>query len=319
MALLADHSQLPRAASTDDGGGLLPDAEPRFVHLLAELWALDNAAQGDRPNAVVGSRFRFSDAGKCARAVGYKAAGIARTNPMDLSGVWNTRLGTLIHDAWQEALQKAYPGAEVEVRVRIDGLDGSGHGDATVHLDDRVICVELKTVGGWAFKNAIGKAAKGRPAAGPSTPHIVQVALAGRAQDADEVVVAYLAKEALSVAAAGGMPEWARFCAEWTLTREQYEPIAESEVKRLTGILALLDDEGSLPARKVPFETPPGAVIVDPATSRWEQHDVDGLILDTGAVWNGQYCAYCGWWDLCKQTPAGRVPVEQVVAIASKR
>lgn len=311
-------SELPKAAPQSAGGGLAPDAEARFVHVLAQQWQARNDAEGDRPNAVVDTRFRFSDAAKCARAVAYKAAGIARTNPMDLCGVWNTSLGTVVHDHWQEALRAAYPDAEIEVKVSIEGLDGSGHGDATVRTDERTVCVELKTVGGWKFKNAIGKAAKSRPAEGPDTSHMVQVALAGKAQNADEVVVAYLAKETLSHAAGAGMTDWSRFCAEWTFTREQYEPIADAEIARVNGILALLDDDGLLAARKVPFEMPPSAEIVDPALSRWEQRGAEGELLDTGSVWNGQLCLYCGWFDLCVKTPSGRVPVEQVVEISRK-
>jgi hypothetical protein len=318
--LKADHSALPKAERSNGDGALLPDPEPRFVHLLAQLWQLDNEAQGDRPNAVKGSRFRFSDAGKCARAIAFKAAGFERTNPMDLSGVWNTRLGTMIHDAWQEAMVLCFPDAKVEVRVTIDDLDGSGHGDCTVEIvvDDagRVVVIELKSIGGYGFKSSIGKASKGRPAEGPNTPHIIQGALAAKAQDADELVIGYLSKESLSVAAARGMPEEARFSAEWTFTRDEYEPYADAETKRVAGILDLLD-KGELAARKVPHEMPPGAVIVDPASSRWEQYD-DGKIVDTGTLWNGQFCAYCGWFDLCKGTDPGRIPVEQVVAITTK-
>lgn len=331
MTLQRDLSSLPKATTSNIGDRLTPDENPRFVHLLAKQWQARNEADGDRPNAVEGSRFRFSDAAKCSRAIAYKAAGIPRSNPMDLSGVWNTSLGTLVHDHWQAALQEAYPDARIEVKVVLDDGEGSGHGDATIVLDDvgvlydgeagvvhddKIIAFELKTVGGWKFKNSIGKAARGRPAEGPDTSHIVQVALAGRMQDADEVIVGYLAKEALSYKAAGNMPDWARFCAEWTFTREQYEPIADAEIKRIGGILNLVD-KGLLASRKVPFETPPGAEIVDPANSRWEQVD-EGLILDTGTVWGGQLCMYCGWFDLCKQLPSGRIPIESAVAISTK-
>lgn len=337
MPITRDLSDLPKATTSNAGDGLIPDAEPRFVHLLAKQWQARNEAEGDRPNAVEGSRFRFSDAAKCARAIAYKAAGIPRSNPMDLSGVWNTSLGTIIHDHWQAALQAEYPDARIEVKVVLDDGEGSGHGDATIvepdaiwvdvpdddatpggagGFVDKVICFELKTVGGWAFKNAIGKAARGRPAEGPNTSHIVQVALAGRMQNADEVIVGYLAKEALSVGMSKGMPDWSRFCAEWTFRREQYEPIADTEITRIAGILKLVD-EGLLASRKVPFETPPGAEIVDPVQSRWEQYD-EGRLIDTGTVWNGQMCSYCGWFDTCKQLPSGRIPIEQAVAISTQ-
>lgn len=317
MALERDLSNLPR-----DSGGLTPDDQPRFVQLLAELWMLDNAAQGDRPTAIEGTRFRFSDAAKCARAVAYKGAGIERTNPMDLSGVWNTRLGTMIHDAWQEAMAIVYPDCNVEVQVALDGLDGSGHGDATVLISltkttGKVIVIELKSIGGYGFKASVGKMGRNKPAEGPRTEHIVQGALAAKAQNADELVIGYLAKESLSVNVGAGLPEASRFCAEWTFTREQYEPLADAEIKRVTGILGLLDD-GLLAARKVPFDMPPAAEIVDVAASRWEQKGDDGTVLDTGTLWNGSFCKYCGWFDLCASTSPGRIPLESVVTIGKR-
>ena len=119
-------------------------------------------------------------------------------------------------------------------------------------------------------------------AQGPKTDHLLQASLNGVAVDADEVVIGYLAKEALSVnvAARKGFGEIARFAAEWTMQRDQFEPIAAAEAARVKGILAVVD-QGQLPARKFPAgELPAGAEIVDPNTGRWEVHR-DGKIADT--------------------------------------
>lgn len=331
MALARDLSELPKA-DANGSAGRTPDPEPRFAHLLASAWqAEDIAAQaerGDRPTA----KFWFSDAGKCARAISYKAAGFARTNPMDLSGTWNVNLGRILHAAWQQALLAAYPTAQIEVRVGIDGLDASGYGDAVVRIPEagewvdppndngcdqsgflnRVIALELKSIGGYGFKDAIGKARRGQVPTGPKFEHIVQGALLGKSQNADEVVIVYLAKECLSANVSSGMPEWARFCAEWTLTRDEYEPIADAEIARITGILRLVDG-GELAARKVPDpELPKGAEIVDPKASRWEVRNTEGEVVDLGTLWGGSYCTYCSWFDLCRNTPSGRVPVDAV-------
>jgi hypothetical protein len=320
MALSRDLKDLPRAA-IDGTPGRQPDAEPRFAHLLASAWQHDDeeaqAERADRPTA----KFWFSDAGKCARAISYKAAGIPRSNPMDLSGTWNVNLGRILHAAWQKALTAVYPDAEVEVRVGLDGLDASGYGDAIVRTEDRVIALELKSIGGYGFKDAIGKARRGQVPTGPKFEHVVQASLLGKAKNADEVVIVYLAKECLSANVASGMPEWARFCAEWTFTRDEYEPIAEAEIERVTGILRLVED-GQLAARKVPDpELPKGAEIVDPASSRWEIRDADGDLVTMGALWNGSYCSYCGWFGLCAKTKSGRISLgdlsEVVVEIAS--
>ena len=151
VAIKRDLSDLPPA------DGLTPDPSPRFVGVLVEAWAEED---DDKPTAL-GTPFRHSDAGKCARALSYTAAGVPRSDPMDITGVWNVNLGTLIHDLWQEALQARWPDAEVEVTCATVGADGSGHIDAVVrnplpagdpNPDDYwTTAYELKTMGGRGF------------------------------------------------------------------------------------------------------------------------------------------------------------------------
>lgn len=320
MAIKRDLSDLPPAAE-----GLTPDASPRFASVLVDEWAMRDDA---KPTAH-GTPFRHSDAGKCARAIAYTAAGVPKSDPMDITGVWNTSLGTMIHDLWQEALQRRWPDAEVEVTCSTVGADGSGHIDAVIRTYvpsdfeggdgtiDRTIAYELKTVGGFGFKAAVGAARKGTPAEGPKAAHLLQAALNGRAVDADEVVVGYLAKECISATVAkrfGITDDVGRFAAEWTLTREEYEPLAEAEAERVAGILALVDD-GTLAARKSP-EMPPGAEVTDPASGAWTQHlttaEGERVLADTGSTWE---CDYCHYQTVCSTTEAGRIPVSSVVTI----
>ena len=301
MALAADLSHLPA------DHGRTPDAEPRFVQLLVEKWADEN--DDDKPTAL-GTRIRHSDAGKCARAIACTAAGIPKSDPMDLTGVWNVSLGTIIHEAWQEALAERFTAdgpAEIEIEPKVGhpDLDASGHLDAIIRTGGRTIVYELKTIGGFGFKAAIGKMGRGKPAEGPKAEHLMQAALNGLAADADEIVIGYLAKECLSVNMAKDLPEVARFAAEWTYQRDEYEPIANAEKVRLGGILTLLDG-GELAARKFPPGTlPPGAEIVDPTQGRWEVRDQD-QVVDTGTWWA---CGYCSHRTLCATLPAGRIPV----------
>lgn len=312
-----------QAGSSGSASGWAPDATPRWAHLLAEKWHRENEEAGERPHAIEGTRFRHSDAGGCARKIAYKAAGFERTNPMDITGSWNTRLGTLIHDAWQEALVEAYPSAVIELASQVFE-DGSGSMDALVREqydggtgqpEVWTTSIELKTQGGTPFKYAIGKARRGMEPEGPKHEHIIQGALNALAHNADELVIAYLAKETLSQNY-DDVADLSKFCAEWTLTREQYQPIARLEIERVEGILRLLDDEGLLAARKAPGF--PGE-IVDLPRSRWEKRDQTGNLLDTGSVWGGSYCSgYCSHYDLCVQTPSGRVPVEQVLEISKR-
>jgi len=302
MALAADHSTLPTAAVS---GGLVPDDEPRFVQALAEHWQATN--DDDKPTAL-GTRVRHSDAGKCARAIAYTAAGIPKSDPMDLTGVWNVNLGTTIHEAWQAALLTKYPDAEIEPKVGHQDLDASGHLDAVIRTGGRTIVYELKSIGGYGFKAAVGRARRGTPAEGPKVEHRLQAALSGLALDADEIVIGYLAKECISVGQGRDMDDLARFAAEWTFDRETYRPWAVAEKDRLNGILRLLDG-GELAARKFPAGLlPAGAEIVDPATGRWEVRR-DDAVADTGTFWA---CAYCNFRTVCATTEAGRIPVTAV-------
>jgi hypothetical protein len=309
---MKDLSGLPR---NNGRTGLLPDAEPRFIGVLVEKWATE--ADDDKPTAH-GTPFRHSDAGKCARAISYSAAKIPASNPMDLTGVWNTTLGSRVHEWWQEALAERWPDAEFEPKVRTVGADGSGHLDAVIRDGDKVICYELKTVGGYGFKSSIGVARKGTPAEGPNPSHIYQAALNAAAVDADETVIGYLSKEAvgIGIGQSNNMTLLDRIAAEWTFTREQYMPLAEKEAARISGILALVD-EGTLSRRVVPDEMPPGAEIVDPKRSAWTV-ERDGVTTQTGSYWNGQGCQYCKYEDLCAATIPGRIPVADAQAVAVK-
>lgn len=303
MVLAVDHSDLPKPAKLADDGRR-PDTDPRFVQILVEGWAEIHG--DDKPRAFEDTRFRHSDAGKCARAIGYAAIDLPASNPMDLSGRWNVGLGTIIHEAWQTQLHRRYPDADIEPKVRTDA--GSGHIDAVIRTDGHVTAVELKSIGGFAFKLAVGERGS---AQGPKFEHVVQAALNGMAVDADEIVVAYLSKEAISVAAAQrkGFDEIGRFAAEWTYTRDEFEPIAAAEIERVTKILALVD-EGLLPARKVPGgELPAGHEITDPAKGTWEARNRDGDLTDVGSFW---MCGYCRWQTTCASTPSGRIPVSAV-------
>lgn len=308
MTIKADLSHLPTPAKTT-GEGLAPDANPRFASLLVEEWRSEH--DDDKARAHTDARFRHSDAGKCARAVAYAALDIPR-EPMDLSGVWNVGLGSRVHEWWQEAVLRRWPDAEIETKVRTVGAAGAGHIDAVVRDDGKTTAVELKTIGGFGYKMAVGDRGA---AQGPKEDHILQAALNAAAVDADEAVIVYLSKEAISVAAAKrkGFSDLGRFAAEWTLTREQYEPLARAEAERVSGILDLLDD-GTLPLRRFPTaELPKGHEVQDASTGRWEVRGAEGEILDFGTYWA---CGYCAYQQVCAEVGPGRVPVETAVELS---
>lgn len=309
MAIRRDLTDLPADR------GLMPDEAPRFSTVLIDAWVEANAKRSAE-HTPSGKGFRHSDAGKCARALSYKAAHIPASDPIDQPGIHNVTIGQWMHDGWQAALLERFPDAEIEVECATAGVDSIGFIDAVVAHEGRTIAIELKSMGGWGFKAALGKARRGAVAEGPKTDHLTQAALNGCAIGADEVVIVYLAKECLSPNVYRGAEWWQRFTAEWTFTRDQYEPIALAEAARVKGILALVAD-GFLAARKVP-DLPPGSEITDPATGAWQQtiRDSDDpssvFVADTGSYWG---CDYCGFQTLCAQTEPGRIPVETVVKI----
>ena len=313
MAIRRDLRDLPEPGA--------PDPEPRFAHVLAEVWR-DRSIAERADHVPSGKPFIHSDAGKCARAIAYRAAGIPRSEEMDLSGYWNTTLGTLVHEAWQGSLAERFGAAATfEVECGIAAIDSLGYIDALIDIEPTEgggtpfrTSIEYKTIGGYGFKAAVGKARKGTPPEGPKHDHKLQAAVNGLAVNADEVVVAYGAKECISYVDG---PD--AMCAEWTFSRDEYEPIARAEVERVKGILGLLDG-GELAARKIPGV--PGE-IVNASKGEWRQFEWDGddradaspMLIDTGTAWQ---CKYCSWQSLCAQTPAGRLPVEQVVELGKK-
>jgi hypothetical protein len=312
MAIKRDISALPTPAQTRTEG-IAPDPEPTFLRPYFDAVRQRDAEEGERPHAVAGTRFRHSMAHSCARQVAYHALGVPASDPMDLTGMIVTGNGTVKHDEVQAVLVGS--GAQVEVGCRIEGFDGSGNADG-LHVVERDglrtrICWEHKNVGGFAFKKAVGERGQ---AEGPKQAHIVQGALNAKALDADELVITYMTWEAISVnlAAAKGFTEEGRIAAQWTFPREVWEPIADAEVARVSGILELLD-AGTLPARRFPDEElPKGHVVTDPSKGLWQLLDDEGMVLNAGTFWA---CGYCRWQTLCTSTAAGRQPISEVEVV----
>lgn len=312
MALARNLADLPTASATR-GDGVDPDPAPTFLAPYFDHLRARNAADGERPHAVAGTRFRHSNAAACARQIAYAALGVPASNPMDLAGMVVTGNGTAKHDEIQAVLMPA-TGLDIEVGCQIPGFDGSGSADGFLMVDGDPpvkVCWEHKNIGGFAFKMAIGERGA---AQGPKHAHVVQGALNALAGDADLLVITYMTWEAISVQIAQrkGFTEEGRVAAQWTFERSHWEPLARAEIERVTGILALLDD-GQLPARKIPDpELPKAAVITDPTSGQWRVTAEDGDIVDAGTFWA---CAYCRFQDLCAETPAGRAPISEVPVV----
>ena len=317
-SVFRDLSDLPKAKPAT--GGEPPDEVATIGRVLIDKWHREAVERDKRfrdldQHGIEGVRFYHSHAADCSRAIAYAALGVEESNPVDAAGHYIMRLGSLIHDEFQAAVQEAYPGAKVEVET----VNGEMGGHADVELDDgRVISIELKSQGGVAYKIAVGDR---NAAAGPKLAHKVQAALNARGRAADLMKVIYLTRDAIGINVAGkrGIDEYTRVVAEWTYTRDQYEQIADKEIWRVNKILELVDG-GTLPARKIPEMAAKykghDHVVTDPLKGTTAVYDIDAegkeQAVDVDEAWN---CAYCRWQTTCARTGSHREPVDVLVRL----
>lgn len=157
MPINENLSTLPRGRSGTEAGGTYPDAEPRFGPIIAQAWYDQYLAEGnDKKDTAFGTLLRGSDAGQCARALGYKVrrrlaerkiqqeadagADVSEltvdepSNPPGLADSWRMGLGSMVHKFIEEIIPAAFPGAEHEVKIQGEGLDISMHADIKVTI-----------------------------------------------------------------------------------------------------------------------------------------------------------------------------------------
>jgi len=299
----------------------MPDSHTRFGGVLVEKWQEEDRERN--ANYVRSARVSFSSAGQCARRMGLELLGVPRV-PIEKPGIHVMRIGTIIHEHWQAAMKEAVERGdfgedttiELEPRVTVDGLDGSGRVDAVLREQrvtsdgkkyEWVTVVELKTKGGFGYKLAVGQRGA---AQGPGFENLQQAGLYGLALDADEVVIVYIATEAISVAAAKGrkhIDELTRMAVDFTFTPDEFEPVAKMEVKRMNRIMELVDC-GELAPKSFPnTELPPRHEIVDPKSGSWRVIDPEtGATTNTGKWWA---CNYCPYQEICQDQPMGIIDI----------
>lgn len=267
---------------------------------------------------ALGTRFRHSAAGGCARQLGFAALGVAPSDPMDLSGAWQTGLGTLVHEALQDAWETANPALAPyrEMKVR-SWEDGSGHIDGydPALREGR----EVKTTGEYGFCRIAGLPAgygAPKPAEGPKPEHRLQAGLnvlgmRAAGLDVESFRFTYLWLSALShgrAARAGVDRDSAdRFCSEWVKDANKLSALGDREVLRQRGVAEIVD-AGYIPGRGIGFpggEWPEDAVVDDVGSSRW----VSASTGETGKAWSGQLCSYCPFRSRCEGLGSGMVAV----------
>jgi len=250
-----------------------------------------NAAQGKKAQAF-DTPFRFSDSGKCGRALAYSSLSY-EGEPFDAAGTFVTGLGTLLHEIVQEAILKRYPDARFEIPSQTP--TSSGHADAIIPTEDLgLVLWELKTMNGTAAKKAIGFNTKGwGEPSGPRYSTVIQSALNAQANGCDTIVIGHIALEAISkgLAEKWEVPEMMRFISEWIIPKEVWEPIADREIVRQLRIIDSMED-GFLPHRTV-VDDDGMEISLDPENSRYWQ------------------CQYCSYVNQCKQDGGGEPPIKE--------
>jgi hypothetical protein len=215
-------------------------SEPRFV----QAWTTELLAEDHNKPIAGNTPFRHSSALSCSRRQVFSALGLQPTEPFDAAATHVTTLGTLIHEHLQDAIGRRYPGARFEVVSTVGQTSGSA--DAVIELPDRRVLWELKTVGAFAFDRAIGLNRKGYrrvPPKGPRPSAICQAAINAIGHDCNEVVVAYLAMEAVSkqLAEKVGLSQLDRIMAEWVVPPDVWRPMATAELDRLDKLAAAVE------------------------------------------------------------------------------
>jgi hypothetical protein len=172
---------------------------------------------------------------------------------MDEAGAWVTGLGTLVHEAIQDAISRRYPSAQFEVSSAQGDISGSC--DALISTDDlgshykgTHVLWELKTMGTYNFDKQVGwnrmRSAIGTPE-GPSAKAVAQAGMNALGIESENegmrietIIMGSVTFEALSVNKARNMDVDGvnRFLAEFEVPREEWEPLAQEELARMKSI-----------------------------------------------------------------------------------
>lgn len=285
--------------------------------------ALQASAAPPKPVADPTRKYRFSEAYSCPRAIAYRVIGVEQSNPPTPGDCYIMDLGTNMHSGLGPALVARYGQAEIqgahqdeednwilpdEIVVLKPGLlcevkrtygDWSGHID-WVHWteDGRVVVADLKTQGDYAWKKSTGLTVSYQRGRGhvlkqrdpdPPSSAVAQISMGVAAMGADEGVLVVLAREPVSKTAAEsvGLDDILRFCAEWTSSASELDPVAQAVLYKGHRIDAHLT-KGELPAG-------------------WSDEKQKEIHPSTDTTW--WQCRYCNYRDRCKTDGAGVVPV----------
>ncbi len=276
--------------------------ESVLTHLLAQSWA----DKPDKPTAR-GTLLRYSGAHGCARQMGYTALQYPKTNPMDVGDAWAPGVGTTLHEAAQEAIGDIYKTARFEVMSQL-GKYLSGATDALVetqeildttgeYLGGTHVLWELKTMGAWGFDDQVGYNRKSMKTygngKGPKQGAIAQAGMNALGIESENstirietLLMGSLCVETLSVNKAKGMnlEGFDRFGAEFRIPRDEWEPLALTELGRME-LIGQTIESGLIPDR-----------------TAWDEGEL--YLNPRGKDW---FCDYCAFRDLCVSQGEGEI------------
>lgn len=280
--------------------------EPILTGLLGDAWA----AKPDKPTAL-GTPLRYSSAHGCSRQMAYYALGAKKTEDVDGGDVWAAGIGTLIHEAMQAEIGKVYITAQFELSSKL-GNYLSGSTDALVEsreikertgddLGGTHVLWELKSMGEWAFDNQMGYNRKSMKVYnnghGPKRGAVAQAGMNALGIEASDpairietVLMGSVCVTTLSVSKAKQMEVegFDRYGAEFTIPRNEWEPLALAELGRME-LIGLTLEHQTLPDRIA-----------------WDESEL--YLNPRGKDWQ---CDYCPFRSLCVSDGEGEIPLEQ--------
>jgi len=278
-------------------------SNPVITSLLVE--ELHIKSQVPKPTAK-NTPLRYSSTFSCGRQQGYAAFNADPTEPMDEAGAWVTGLGTIIHEALQEAIGRRFPSAQFEVPSMIgDFLSGSCDAlidtyDVGTNYGGTHVLYELKTMGTYAFDKQVGwnrlRGTINNPQ-GPAGKAVAQAGLNALGIEGENpeirietLVMGSIGFEALSKNKADnlGIQGVNRFLAEFEVPRSEWEPLALEELERLKEFASIINR--------------------DYLPDRWAQDDDNKFMtLDpNGRAWQ---CDYCAFKSVCMDDGPGLIKI----------
>lgn len=270
-----------------------PVLHPLLTHLLVEQWVEESNVP--KPTAF-GTLLRYSGAHGCLRQMGYDAFDAQFSEPVKPASAWVMNLGSLIHEALQQRILARYPEAKVEFKSQA-GDHVSGSADTFLELTFGDVLYELKTMGSFPFKKAMGykgmfKNIKRDEPQGPSSGHVTQAGMNALGAEKESgkriewVVIGVVTYEPIRRDEADAMQisELDRFLGEFHYPREVWEPLALAELARLDEAAADIQ-AGYLP-------------------DRFAVNDEGQEVMLNLEQWQ---CDYCPHLTTCMRDGAGRV------------